>query len=335
VATDTDLALRLVAPLATLHGTPTGYAANPWAETVLALPDTPQHPLYPEILAWAGYATAIAGEAERAVSLTHQALQLAAATSSGPRSTCRVLASAFAVAGLAGRFEEAKDITRRWLELGRALRDDYEVALASTFSTTPYFVTGDDAGEAQRLLEEGLTVARRLGNPSAIAYAATWGLSYWMQTNLGRARELLDEALANASSVDNNLALGLAISYSVSLHIEAGAWQEAAEALLRAIEHWYRVGDRAELRLTLTGAVLILTEAGSDQAAALLVGATPRAEFVAHQAPYNEAVIGLRRRLGTDRFTACENRGKQIGYEELVDLLRREVGALVPIDRRL
>ena len=186
VASDADLALRLVASLA-LTGSRVGYATAPWADTVLALSDAPGHRLYPEVMAWAGWAAVIVGDVERGVRLTHQALELAAARSLGAPSLCHVLSSAVTVAGYAANGEEAGRLAEDWLVLARSLDDDYEVASALLGSATPFMFTGDVDGALVRF-DEAMAVARRLGNPTMLSFAAVFSAFYRVETDSVRAR---------------------------------------------------------------------------------------------------------------------------------------------------
>ena len=93
---EADLALRLVAPLA-LVGTRIGYTTCAWAAPVVAMPEARAHRLYPEVLAWAGYAEAIAGDLEAGVRTCAAALDAAAGLGVDERAMCRVFASAAAV----------------------------------------------------------------------------------------------------------------------------------------------------------------------------------------------------------------------------------------------
>src|SRR4029077_9649333 len=86
---DVDLAMRLVAPL-TLNGTRIGYITGGWAAAAVATPGASTHPLYPEVLAWSGWAATIAGNLERGVQICRDAVAAADALGSDDRALCAV-----------------------------------------------------------------------------------------------------------------------------------------------------------------------------------------------------------------------------------------------------
>jgi predicted ATPase/class 3 adenylate cyclase len=327
-----DLALRLVAPLA-LNGTRVGYASSPWTEPTLALPDAPAHPLYPEVLAWAGWVAMIAGDLDRGIRLAHEALDAAAATSIRESSMCRVLCSACGVASYTGDGEEAGRLAAEWLRRASALGDDYDVANALTASAAPFLFAGDTGG-ALVSLDEALAVARRLGNPTALSYALMTGGVARLDTDSDRALELLDEAREAAASVGNQLALAMSIGASAFIHIARGNWLEAAPRALRAAEHFHGVGDSRNFRTLLNGVVTMLAIAGADETAALLYGAahieTVTGSSIDKQ--FLDAWAALRHRLGEDRFTAFSARGATMDDDELVVMVRQEVDRLLAAD---
>jgi predicted ATPase/class 3 adenylate cyclase len=328
-AGDVDLALGLVAPFGTVHSTRAGYAASPWVEAVLALTDASAHPLYPQVLAWSGWIAMNAGDVERGIRVTHQALE-ATATSSSQRSRCWVLRSAVGTLGLAGHGEEAGDLAAELLALARSLGDDHLVANGLTASATPFFMAGD-LDQALVPLDQALPLARRLGNPSDLAAAAAMAGMVLLDTQPERARELLDEALEAATSVDNPLSIGMAVATSAVIALDQGDWREATRRLLRAIDHCHRIGDTFTARNMLGGFAYTLATAGADETAAVFSGA-PTTTGPAGNTPFDtrsrEAEARLRQRLGDARFNACAARGATMDTDELVALAHQELNRL-------
>lgn len=79
--------------------------------------------------------------------------------------------------------------------------------------------------------------------------------------------------------------------------------------------------------------VTLLAKTRDDEAAALLFGAV-RLDATAG-APlerFNDAVAGVRERLGEERFTDCATRGAALDDDELAAVARREIGRLLERD---
>jgi predicted ATPase/class 3 adenylate cyclase len=327
-ADDVDRALRLVAPFGAVHTTRAGYAANPWVEPVLALADAAAHPLYPQVLAWSGWIAISAGDVERGVRVTRQALEVTA-TSSSEQSRCQVLRSAIGTLGLAGYNEEVGDLAAEFLALAQSLGDDHLVANALTASAAPFFIAGDVDG-ALVPLDQALALARRLGNPSDLAAAATLAGMVLLDTQPDRARQLLDEALEAATSVDNPWSIGMAVATSAVIEFDQGDWREATRRLLRAIDHCHRIGDTFQARNMLGGFERALAAAGADETAAVFSGAPT--EDSGGNTPFEkrsrEAEATLRQRLGDARFNACVARGAAMDTDELVALAHQEFNRL-------
>lgn len=329
VATDdADLALRLTAPLA-IAGTRGGYASAPWAQTAIALSGASLHPLYPEVLAWAGYAEATAGNYDRAVQLTKDACERAQTMSVPASAMLQVLIQSAIVAMWAGRLDDLAISTEKWLGTARSAGSDFYLAGGLNMSGTTMLVRGGDVSEARALFDDSLAAARRLGNPSLFAQCANMAAECRIETEPERARALLDESLDAAALVDNKLAMGIAIAFSVYLYLAREDWREAAQRVLLASQYMYRSADINSLRsLCLPAAATVLAKAGADEAAARVYGAV-RTEAVSDQVErsFSEALAGLRGRLGDDALTAYTAEGAAMDDYEIVALIEKEIGA--------
>jgi hypothetical protein len=329
--TDADLALRLVAPLSPVNTTSVGYAAAPWVETVLALDVAAAHPLRCEALIWSAWIVMNAGDVDEALRRTDQALHGAASESISDWSRCQVLRLASGTLALAGRDEEAGTVADHCLTLARSLDADAYIASALTAAATPFLRAGL-VDEALVPLNEALTVARRLDNPSTLSQAALVNGMVLSATQPGRAGELLDEALDAAISVGNPHTIGLAIGWSALFPLDEGDWREAARRLYRAVEHYHHIGDSYTCRMIAGGLGPVFAIAGDDEPAAVFWGAQ---EDVAEpgsliwDVKFREAEEVLRHRLGDDGFRACVARGLAMSDEELVAFARSEVSRVV------
>jgi hypothetical protein len=187
-------------------------------------------------------------------------------------------------------------------------------------------------------MNEAMETARRLDNPTAIAYATMTAGMVLVESEPERAMELLDESLAQATAVGNNLGIGLVVQTSAYLHVTHGGWEEAARLTLRGAEHFYGIGDLAFVNNLLHPAMVVLARAGADESAAVVYGATPlgKGTWPGGEFPdapwvinFNQAFEALRTRLGEDRFAVCAARGSRMDENELVSLLRAEVDRLL------
>jgi predicted ATPase/class 3 adenylate cyclase/DNA-binding winged helix-turn-helix (wHTH) protein len=330
-AGDAGLALGLVAPL-TIAGTWVGYTTGRWADDALTMPDASRQALYPEILAWAGWAAAVAGDAERGVRLTHEALEIAAGSSLDAPSMCRVYVRVLGAMALAGKRAEAGRLCEEFLAVARS-SDDYDLAAALMFSALPLAFVGDNS-ETLVLLDEAMVVARRTGNPSLVSNVAMFSGLRCVDTDPDRAQELFDEALGAAAPVGNHLAVTLALAFSAFIYLARGDWQEAASRLVHATGLAHRVGDSFAVWQLLLGMVTVLAIAGADEAAALTYGAARAHENVSGS-PFDitgsssdrhlEARAALLERVGEDRFAAWVERGADMDQDDLVALIRGEV----------
>ena len=336
---DADLSVRLIAPLA-LNGTRIGYATGGWAGPALALPGAADHPRYPELQAWAAWAALVSGEGELAVHLAEEAVRAIDADPGSAASACCVLRSAAGVLGSVGRVDESAPLARRWAELARSIGDDFELSQALVMAGIPLAWAGR-LPEALAHLDDAIAIARRLGNPTAITYAATSGGMLRVETEPARALELLDEALDRATLVGNQLGPGLALQVSADLHFIQGDVGGAIRLVARAVDHYYKVGDRNWLRMQLFTAVVVFAAARANESAAVLYGAAPvsqvitedwteddlaaRSDIPPPQRRFMRATADLRAALGDDRFVALADRGSHMNDDEVVDLVRQTV----------
>jgi predicted ATPase/class 3 adenylate cyclase len=323
---DADRALRIVAPLG-LNGTRVAYAAGPWAAVAASVPGAAEHPLYPQVLAFSGWAAHLAGDRDAAASICHDALAAADRAGLSGTSLCRVLKCAAGVAGFDNRYDEVDGYTRRCIDAARAVDDNYELAQALTFSSVPALIRGDvDAAIA--LSDAGIVLARTLGNPTTACYAATTAAMAWMDSDPDRCIELLGEGLAAAETVGNQLGIGLAIGFQGVVRVERGQWREAAPFVTRGIHEYYRAGDRTGVATNTMSAALILEAVGDEDSAAMLFGTDALAHRPA-RGPWadrlDQCEARLSERMGNERFRSCTELGGAMDFDGLVEFITRRL----------
>jgi predicted ATPase len=332
-----DPALGIVAALA-LNGTRIGYATGPWAQLALLTPSASVHRLYPQVLAWAGWDQAIQGDLDGACRTCGEALDAAKEADLGGPGRCRVLACVAGVAGFGNRSDDITALTEEWIAIARTTGDDYELAQALSLAAFPVspLAEGHDPARAVALTDEALAAARRLGNPTAIGYAAQCAAFFTFDARPQTALELFSVALAAAESVGNQLGIAVTLGTQAFTQATMGNWTDAAPLALRSVQHAHRAGDRANLAGGLAMSMLVMSHFGVDEPAALLYG-TPQVAFqLTLGGPGEQQVLlaemELRDRLGDERFTRLVARGSALDQDEAVELACREVGRLIDQD---
>jgi hypothetical protein len=318
---DVDLAVRLISPLA-LAGTRAGYATGGWAAAVMAIPGAANHPLYPAMLAWSGWGATIAGDLDLGLTICRGALQLAEAPGVDERVLFDVLSHTLLVLRWAWQLDEGARLARRRLEIARGIGDDAMLAQALSAAWEAYRVGGDVAA-AMAWTDEGLILARRLGNPSRLCNAASSSAMARWETDPERALADVAEGLQAAESVGNQLGIIVLMTVSINIRIIQGQWRQVIPLTLRKMAEAYQAGDQIGFVDSMMNAALILEAMNQDEAAAILQGAAgvdarqpgPLADRFA------DSVAALRSRLGEDRFEACVARGKNMTDDELFNLV--------------
>jgi hypothetical protein len=336
---DADLALRLVAPLV-LAGTRAGYAAGAWAASVAGVDGAEGHPLYPQVLAFAGWAAAIAGDRPGGMEICHRALGAADALAVDGRALCRVLSLAAGIAGFDYGSTELLPLAERGVEVARSVGDDFELAQALCLAWVHHWQTRDVAA-AVAGSDEALAVARRLGSPSALCYAL-FSSGCVRIDNPALALPYLEQALAAAEQVGNPLGAGMALSLTAAVHGEQGDWVGAAPYVARSIRSYHRAGDRNGFAQQLVGVGLVLDAVRDDEGAAIVFGTRGFQQVWPRTAVADRVVAaeaGLRARLGEERFATCAARGDAMDDDELaafaIDKLEEVTGRAASADLNL
>jgi predicted ATPase/DNA-binding SARP family transcriptional activator len=325
---DVDLAIGLIAPLA-IEGTRAGYATRGWAPAVVTMPKAASHPLSPEILAWSGQAAMIAGDLDLGLATCQEALQLAEAPGVDDQVLLHALVHTAIVLMYAWRPDELARVGRRMVEIARAIGD--EAVLVAALALRPEVYTGGDVTVALAATDEALVLARRLGNPTVLCFAATGSAMARWETDPERALEDIGVGLQAAESVGNQLGIVLLMAVSTNIHVLLGQWRQAIPLTLRQMAESQRAGDRMTFGGSMIRAALILEAMNQNETAATLHGTDgvaarqwgPFAELFA------ESEAALRSRLGEDRFAACVGRGKNMTDDELFALVDDELQALM------
>jgi predicted ATPase/DNA-binding SARP family transcriptional activator len=316
-ANDVDLALRLTAALAIYARFQVRFEMQDWAATAAALPGAAAHPLRPVVLASAAAGAWARDDFGRAEDLARQGL---AAVPDDDRRAAPPLLALGDVALLEGRFADAIEAYQRAARLvgdsDPHLRCE---ALGGVALCTACLGDLDGARQmAATLLAEG-----RPGPPGAAAMAVYFAGETMLLTDPDQALDLLAEARGLAEKVNALFVIGFATVSLVSVRARAAASPvDGLAAYREAIEHWQRVGNRAQQWVTVRNLVPVLVRAGYDELACTVLGAVRRAPVrMPDDVPEAEALaaaLGQARSRLPDGGASADQRGARITMEELL-----------------
>jgi hypothetical protein len=154
----------------------------------------------------------------------------------------------------------------------RASQDDARLVHA-LYMTAVGLASGARYEESSLIAEEALGVARRLGNPTAMASALYARAINVERLDPDRAASLLEEAIEHGSAAGNRWIRAFALTELISLAARRGDLDVALELAGPAVDTWYRAGDWANQWLTLRHIAAVFALRGQHEKAAVLRGA--------------------------------------------------------------
>jgi predicted ATPase/class 3 adenylate cyclase len=316
---DADLGLQLLGGIAGYGGGHTmSVTVVAGYQSIVALPQAPDHPLYTVALACMGYLSSGTGNLDAAEHYIERA-QKARDVHPEARDVVDWFvayargAKALLVAdhGDSTRhFEEAADISVRAGRLGRAAYDFGFAAFES--------VLAGEGEHAESLASEGLAIARRVGNPNSIATNLNALAGAHIDKNPERAKSLLRESRELVPLVDRD---AVQLIQCVLLWAELQEWKETLDLAVPAIRavHW------AATWFNLVGLCNVVARALVDfdvEGAAILQGAARH--FVAESWGKRDL-----RAVPRDHPTSAEPTQAGDAGEGLVPKLRRQTTGLL------
>jgi hypothetical protein len=136
-----------------------------------------------------------------------------------------------------------------------------------------YYLPGSDA-EIEALVDEGMALARRRGDPALLAWAArTAYIALWRGRSLGRRRDLSAEEVEAARASGDRAAEAVALAGMAGAALEAGdrqTWESASAAALDIARRRRLSFVEFALRFVELGLASLRGGDGSADAAALL-----------------------------------------------------------------
>ncbi len=184
-----DHALRLAAPFA-VNGMAIGDAAQGWAETASTIPGGDDHPLFPEVAAFASLGATFAGDLERAETRVAAAERAQTTLGAG---RCPVLRARALLAVFRGDVESARSHAQACVALARTSGDPDELARALLVLASSLMLAEPDVATAT--LDEAVRVAHDAGLASTLAIGLPFLAGILPIQESERALALIDEAI--------------------------------------------------------------------------------------------------------------------------------------------
>lgn len=183
--------------------------------------------------------------------------------------------------------------------------------------------------EAVEAATKALAAARETGNPTALSFSLYANGLAVKHRSPSQAIAMFEEAVRMADSVGNDWFGGIARMELASTQTTHGDLGEGFRGFASVVDHWHRVGDDTQLRLTWRYLVKALSDVGCPQEAAMLAGALRADPGSVLTHPRPRLLAELAAVLGHAEYTRLTVRGSIMTVPELV------VTSLGAIDRAL
>jgi hypothetical protein len=334
-----EVALEIIASLATGFGTTIGAPFGPLAERAAAMPEALGHPLRCVTLASAARSARDRGDRDRAALFADSALEAVAALPPGPasaRARCRTFSGVSIIRAHQQDTDRLREEFEDRLAAAVELGDPWELVYAR-FGQLPVLRLSDPS-RAIVEGEENLRLARQLANPSMLAYATMMSATLIAQSDPIRSEALLEESIGIAGAVRNDFAEIQACRRLGVVRARRADHLQAADAFLAATDLASRVGDRLSVFDTLGALACDLAELGHHEPALLLAtwaamrGHWPE-DWMSHPGfPDSAALARLRAEMSPEQRQQLEDRAGVIDDAEAVALARASLEAISRTD---
>jgi non-specific serine/threonine protein kinase len=242
------------------------------------------------------------------------------------RAEALVMACWFAV--LQGDLNAARSTMAEALALARRFNDGPLLAKALYRAATVALFLDEDYATASHLLEQGLPIARALGDSYRIASIVNGlGLVAFYTGQLDAARSLFEESREIALAGGHDGPAGIAIANLALIALEEGDIQAAAEWGREATLITSRLGNLREMAGALSNMAGVAASSARPRQALELAGAISAllAEsgilpLALQQRSLDRWLGPARAALGPERTKAAWERGRSMALEEAVEL---------------
>jgi predicted ATPase/class 3 adenylate cyclase len=199
------------------------------------------------------------------------------------------------------------------------------------------FLVLGDRDLALSSARDALGLARRIGNPTAIAMALVLNAWLFREDEPGESRAMLQESLA-LSDAPTGIALGWAAPNLFVLDARAAAMGPCIENGRRAAAALERSHDTQQLGGAFSHLAVGFGALRRYETAGVLHGVAdgqfPGASAVAQMYGLDVLQAEAEGAIGADRYEECRARGRAMDKDAAVDFLRAEVDALEAAERR-
>ena len=318
---DADLALGIVAPLG--RYTTVYLWAEPWSwcRVALGLPGAEIHRLRAPTLVHASLGAWQAGDHTSALALADQALSLA---DRGSATWCEAQIGRANALIFLGRLDDADAAATAAVELGGDDADSRVLQRVISMLIVRKVAGRPEPEAARQLLERA-----SIGSPTTYAYALTAAALIVGDDDRTAAIEWNEQAAELAAASGAVLIEGFALVTRATFEAAVDP-ATGARSYVAAMAHFFRVGNRAHVRVHGRALIGPLVACGAHEAAATVDGATRRQAVLAWDAittPLDDAIAQVRAELGPS-YDAAATRGEKLTDDELVHFLQRVVADL-------
>ena len=241
----------------------------------------------------------------------------------------RALLAAARIAMRTGDYARTVSAAREALELSRAAGDEHGAAAALRLTVAGLHLSGDRAA-ASALLDESLTLARKVGDPLLISMVLmNRGVDARNEGDDARAYELCSEARAilKAQPTRELEEVAAAIAFG-SVALELSRHDEAKAAYLESLLLARQLGVEAEVYVALLGLAALATRQGDASQGAELAGAVERILNATGFTPepwehhlHKRTLAEVRTSLGDAESAAALARGRALDLDQLIELV--------------
>ena len=264
-AGEVDLAFRLVTAT-NVNGVVWSETALGWAEAAAEMPGGEDHPLLPDVLNFATWNAVNHAELERGRELVDA--MYAAEERLVVEPAARRMHGPTTLALFSGLLEEAAALAERWVTLGRAADDDYQVVQGLTILAAAQMTF--DVELASRAADEAVDLGRQVGAPGILSWALSVLVSLVVEAGRSDRVSIVDEAAEYAALVGNGHAVAHTLAMAAVLYRDLGEPRVALEKVVASGNEARRVGSRFSLVTAHYVAANVLIDLGESETAVML-----------------------------------------------------------------
>ncbi len=328
-AGDTAQALRMATATLEYSIWRMRYECGTWAERAIEMPGAAEHEGYVYACAMAAIYASQRGETANAAGLLQRASAVPGwAEAEG---SWLVLFSLGLISAITGNGELAARYSTEMVRHARQEGEPAPLALALAQCA----ITMANVGDAVAWLpqtEEAIEIARRLQNPTLLAWS-TWSKATALkESDPAEALRLSEEAAHHCAAVRNRYILGAIQTTQAFLRARDGAAPEAFDSIRGMLTFWQAHGDWGQLWPALRQATIVFGQFEQSEAVAIFLGAVAASPWAAGRTPadaerLSRARLAVEAAIGADSYRKAAEHGAAMHPDEVLAL------ALTTIDR--